>query len=288
MKIGVIGGSGLYSLRDSADSREISLSTPFGSPSDRIVHASFGQTEVFFIARHGRTHSFSPSEVPYRANIFALKSLGVEWCIAFSAVGSLEEGIAPGDMVIPDQIIDRTRQRQSTFFEDGIVAHVGFADPYCPVLSSVLLDACTRVGAKEKFNSHNGGTYICMEGPAFSTRAESRMYRSWGARVIGMTNLPEAKLAREAEIAYATVALVTDYDCWRSDTAAVEAHSVFEVLKRNSEHAAHVLKEAIGLLQGKQPSETASSALKSALVQRPAELPEAVLQRLRPLVEKYI
>ncbi|MCG8367473.1 MAG: S-methyl-5'-thioadenosine phosphorylase, partial [Pseudanabaenales cyanobacterium] len=212
-KIGIIGGSGLYQMEALKDITEIEIDTPFGSPSDALILGTLGGARVAFLARHDRNHRLIPSELPFRANIYAMKSLGVEYLISASAVGSLKEDVKPLDMVLPDQFIDRTKNRISTFFGEGIVAHIAFGDPVCPNLAKVLANSVESLDLLE-VNLHQGGVYVCMEGPAFSTKAESNLYRSWGATVIGMTNLPEAKLAREAEIAYATLALVTDYDCW--------------------------------------------------------------------------
>jgi 5'-methylthioadenosine phosphorylase len=228
-RIGVIGGSGLYAMDELTDLEEVRVSTPFGDPSDAITIGTLAGERVAFLPRHARGHRILPSDIPVRANIYALKSLGVEWVIAASAVGSLREEIAPLHMVIPDQIIDRTKDRATTFFTTGLVGHIGFADPFCPVLSGLLTAAAERAGAAV----HRGGTYICMEGPAFSTRAESNLYRSWGASIIGMTALPEAKLAREAELHYGMIAQSTDYDCWRESEEAVTAEMVMGNVARN-------------------------------------------------------
>jgi 5'-methylthioadenosine phosphorylase len=228
-RIGVIGGSGLYAMDELTDVEEIRVSTPFGEPSDSLTIGTLAGERVAFLPRHARGHRILPSDIPVRANIYALKSIGVEWVIAASAVGSLREEIAPLHMVIPDQIIDRTKNRVSTFFTTGLVGHVGFADPFCPLLAGLLGAAAEKVGA----TVHRGGTYICMEGPAFSTRAESHLYRSWGASIIGMTALPEAKLAREAELHYAMIAQSTDYDCWRESEEAVTAEMVMGNVARN-------------------------------------------------------
>jgi len=238
-RIAVIGGSGFYDFPDLEERREVTAETPFGPPSDAIVAGLLEGQPVAFLPRHGRGHRLSPSELPYRANIFALKQLGVEWIISVSACGSMREAIAPLDVVIPDQLFDRTRTRASTFFGDGAVAHIGFADPFCPVLSHVLNLAGRRVGA----TVHKGGTYVCIEGPQFSTRAESRIYRQWGVDVIGMTALPEAKLAREAEIHYATLAFVTDYDAWHQSEAPVSVEAVLSVLRHNVELSRRIVRE---------------------------------------------
>jgi 5'-methylthioadenosine phosphorylase len=240
LRIGIIGGSGLYGMEGLEDITEHSVTTPFGAPSSPLVIgrlAGMEGVELVFLARHGRDHQFNPSEVPYRANIFAMKTLGVSWIISVSAVGSLQMEVEPGHMVIIDQFIDRTKNRASTFFDNGIVAHVGFGDPVCPTLRSMLLAASREAGA----TVHDGGTYVCMEGPAFSTRAESNMYRSFGARVIGMTNLPEAKLAREAEISYATIAMSTDYDCWHEGHDDVTVEQVVRVARKNVATAQRII-----------------------------------------------
>ena len=286
--IAVIGGSGFYQIEGIQNLHERIVETPFGKPSDNIVCGELRGVPLFFLARHARTHTISPSEVNYRANIFALKSLGAAWCIAVSAVGSLREEIRPGDMLVPDQLIDRTRGRKSTFFEDGIVAHVGFADPYCPVLRSVLVESARAAGDSSIFGVHDGGTYICMEGPAFSTRAESNMYRQLGGSVIGMTNLPEAKLAREAEIAYATLALITDYDCWRQDGDDVDVAKVIERLRIQTDHAKRIVARAIAGLANKSPSQIATQALKNAFLTRFEDVAPATIDRLEPLLRKYL
>ncbi len=227
--VGVIGGSGLYDIEGLTSARSIRVRTPFGAPSDAITVGSLEGIRVAFLSRHGRGHVLNPSEINYRANIFALKSLGVSHVISVSAVGSMKESIQPGDVAVPDQFIDLTKRRVSTFFDDGIVAHVAFGEPICAELRQALLTAGENVGA----NLHRGGTYLCMEGPQFSTKAESRLYRQWGVDVIGMTNMPEAKLAREAELCYATLALVTDYDCWHETEEAVTVEAVLGTLHRN-------------------------------------------------------
>src|SRR3989449_4830804 len=234
-KIGIIGGSGLYQMPELKDLEEVRIDTPFGSPSDAFIVGTLENERVAFLPRHGRGHRFTPTELPFRANIYAMKLLGVERILSASAVGSLQEQYAPLDMVIPDQFFDRTRARaqESTFFGDGIVAHVGFAHPICGALADILEESCRTADVRV----HRGGTYICMEGPAFSTKAESNVYRSWGMDVIGMTNLQEAKLAREAEICYATLALVTDYDCWHPGHDAVTVEAVIEYLNKNVRNA---------------------------------------------------
>jgi 5'-methylthioadenosine phosphorylase len=286
-KIAIIGGSGLYTIDGIEEQREHTVDTPFGPPSDLISSGILHGTEVYFLPRHGKGHRLTPSEINYRANIFALKSLGVEWCISVSAVGSLIEEYAPGDVVIPDQVIDRTRGRTSTFFGDGVAAHIGFADPFCPTLSTCLYESASKAGAQHDFTTHRGGTYICMEGPAFSTRAESELYRSWGARLIGMTALPEAKLAREAEIAYGTLALVTDYDCWRQGEDAVEVAHIIETMKRNTEHAKLIVSDVVARLKSIAPSELASAALATAFITAPGAVSTETRSKLAPIIGKY-
>ena len=240
-EIGIIGGSGLYSMPGFEAQEEANIETPFGSPSDNYVLGKLAGRNVAFLARHGRGHRISPSELNFRANIYGMKSLGVERIISLSAVGSLKEEHRPLDFVIPDQFFDRTRGRISTFFGEGLVAHISFADPICPQLAETVASACAAAGVTAK----KGGTYLCMEGPAFSTKAESNVYRSWGMDVIGMTNLQEAKLAREAEICYVTVAMVTDYDCWHADHDAVTVNDIIANLVKNAENACKVVAEAV-------------------------------------------
>src|SRR5579862_8924333 len=241
MTIGIIGGSGLYSMPGFTASEEIVIDTPFGKPSDNIHVGMLAGKRVAFLARHGRGHRISPSEINFRANIYAMKSLGVSRIVSLSAVGSLKEEHKPLEFVLPDQFFDRTRGRVSTFFGEGLVAHVSFANPVCPQLSAVVHQACVRSGV----DVARGGTYLCMEGPAFSTKAESNVYRSWGMDVIGMTNLQEAKLAREAEICYVTIAMVTDYDCWHPAHDAVTVTDILANLKQNAENATKVVKETV-------------------------------------------
>src|SRR3954471_6498063 len=243
VKIGIIGGSGLYQMPELENVREQAVETPFGSPSDAFIVGELEGVTVAFLPRHGRGHRLTPSELPFRANIYAMKLLGVEYILSVSAVGSLQDQYAPTDFVIPDQFFDRTRARakESTFFGEGIVGHVGFGQPVCSELGDILEESCKAVGVK----THRGGTYICMEGPAFSTKAESNVYRQWGMDVIGMTNLQEAKLAREAEICYATVAMVTDYDCWHPEHDAVTVSDIIANLMKNAANAAKVVAEAV-------------------------------------------
>ena len=287
VKIGIIGGSGLYKMDALKDVREVSLDTPFGSPSDALILGTLDGTEVAFLARHGRGHHFLPTELPFRANIHALKQLGVEYIISASAVGSLKAEVKPLDLVIPDQFIDRTKERIATFFGEGIVAHVAFGDPICPQLAEILGDAVASLNLPE-VTLHRGGTYLCMEGPAFSTKAESNLYRSWGATVIGMTNLTEAKLAREAEIAYATLALVTDYDCWHPDHDHVTVEMVIENLHHNAINAQKVIQETVRRLAANPPVSVAHSALKYAILTRLDSVPVATKEKLALFLKKYL
>ena len=282
-KIAFIGGSGLYRMAGLTDSEELRLDTPFGATSDSIILGSLEGTRVAFLPRHGRGHRYSPTEIPARANIYALKTLGVERIVSVSAVGSLQEHIRPLDMIIPDQLIDRTRNRVSTFFDDGIVAHVGFSDPYCPDLSDALADAAARQGVEP----HCGGVYVVMEGPQFSTRAESELYRSWGASVIGMTALPEAKLAREAEICYTTIALVTDYDCWHETEEEVTIELVLANLNRNAETSQRVLRDLLHALPDGRDCECAT-ALENAIVTGPEHISRETRTRLEALLSRHL
>lgn len=284
--IGVMGGSGLYAMEGLTDVQERVLDTPFGAPSDAILTGKLNGVPVAFLARHGRTHSLIPTEIPFRANIYALKTLGVRYLMSVSAVGSMKEHIAPLDMVLPDQFIDQTRQRANTFFGQGAVAHVSLADPVCAVLSGVMADAFADASLTG-VNLHRGGTYVCIEGPAFSPRAESQVFRSMGASVIGMTNMPEARLAREAEMAYATLALVTDYDCWHPHQACVTAEMAIANLRVNAERAQQVLRRAIDRLARDNPVSPAHQALASALVTPPAAMAPAVQERLQALIGRY-
>ncbi|MDA0672633.1 MAG: S-methyl-5'-thioadenosine phosphorylase [Cyanobacteria bacterium] len=286
-KIGIIGGSGLYKMDALTDIEEIQVSTPFGDPSDALIVGTLAGARVAFLARHGRNHTLMPSELPFRANIYAMKTLGVEYLISASAVGSLQDEAKPLDMVVPDQFIDRTKNRVSTFFGDGIVAHIAFGDPVCTHLAQVLADAVDSLDLPE-VTLHRGGTYVCMEGPAFSTRAESNLYRSWGARVIGMTNLPEAKLAREAEIAYATLALVTDYDCWHPDHDSVTVDMVIGNLMKNATNAQRVIQTVVERLHTNPPPSEAHTALKYAVITPLDKAPAATLEKLHLLLGKYL
>ncbi len=282
-RIGIIGGSGLYEMDGLSGVREMELDTPFGKPSDAIILGELDTVKVAFLPRHGRGHRFSPTQVPARANIYALKTLGVERIISVSAVGSLREELRPLDLVVPDQLIDRTRQRASTFFDGGLVAHVGFADPFCADLGDVLYDAARRCNAV----AHMGGTYVVMEGPAFSTRAECNVYRTWGADVIGMTALPEAKLAREAEICYATLACVTDYDCWREATEVVTVEMVVANLMKNVSTSRAILREALPRIPLERSCPCAS-ALESAIITSRDRIPQETRETMRPIIGKYL
>jgi 5'-methylthioadenosine phosphorylase len=281
-EIGVIGGSGLYGMPGFAAQEEANITTPFGAPSDNYVLGTLAGRKVAFLARHGRGHRISPSELNFRANIYGMKSLGVERIISLSAVGSLKEEHRPLDFVIPDQFFDRTRGRVSTFFGDGLVAHISFADPVCPQLAEVVAGACLAAGVTGK----KGGTYLCMEGPAFSTKAESNLYRSWGMDVIGMTNLQEAKLAREAEICYVTVAMVTDYDCWHADHDAVTVSDIIGHLVKNAENACRVVAEAVAAMPAGRSCKC-GSALAHAILTDRNMVPEATRTKLGILIDKY-
>jgi 5'-methylthioadenosine phosphorylase len=282
-EIGIIGGSGLYSMPGLTDVHEVQVQTPFGEPSDAYVLGSLEGRKVAFLARHGRGHRILPSELNFRANIYGMKELGVERIISVSAVGSLKEEHKPTDFVIPDQFIDRTYHRVSTFFGHGIVAHVAFADPVCSEVAATIGQSCKDIGVA----GAAGGTYICIEGPQFSTKAESNLYRSWGAAVIGMTNLQEAKLAREAEICYATMAMVTDYDCWHPGHDSVTVEQIIKVLNTNSENAARVVKQAVALMP-RQRQCKCGSALQFAILSDPAKIPAATRQKLALLLDKYL
>jgi 5'-methylthioadenosine phosphorylase len=282
-KIGIIGGSGLYSMPGFTNTQEVRLETPFGPPSDAYVVGELEGKPVAFLARHGRGHRLTPSELNFRANIWGFKKLGVEWIISLSAVGSLKEEHKPLDFVIPDQFVDRTMGRVSTFFGGGLVGHVGFGDPVCGKLAGLLHRACHEAGVPAK----SGGTYVCMEGPAFSTRAESNLYRSWGMDIIGMTNLQEAKLAREAELCYSTIAMVTDYDCWHPDHDAVTVADIIANLNHNAANAAKVVAAAVRLLPIEARACPCASALATALITDRKAVPEETLEKLELIVGKY-
>ena len=283
VQIGIIGGSGLYDMAEVTDRKEVVVDTPFGEPSGPYVLGTLRGQRVAFLARHGSGHRLSPSELNFRANIFGFKTLGVEYILSASAVGSLKEEYKPLDIVIPDQFFDRTKGRASTFFGRGLVAHVGFAHPFCRPLSAIAYESGTRAGA----TLHRGGTYVCMEGPQFSTLSESRLYRSWGMDVIGMTNLQEAKLAREAEICYTTIALVTDYDCWHPDHDSVTVEMIIAHLTQNAKTAQQIIANAVERLPFERTCECAS-ALKYALITRPEAIPDNVRRDLAPIVSKYL
>ena len=283
VQIGIIGGSGLYDMAEVTDKREVMLTTPFGDPSGAYVIGTLRGKRVAFLARHGAGHRLSPSELNFRANIFGMKLLGVEFILSASAVGSLKDEYKPLDIVIPDQFIDRTKGRISTFFGRGLVAHVGFAHPFCRILSDIAHGAGQRAGA----TVHKGGTYVCMEGPQFSTLAESNLYRSWGADIIGMTNLQEAKLAREAEICYSPIALVTDYDCWHPGHDSVTVDMIVANLTQNAKTAQAIIAAAVDRLPYERTCECAS-ALKFGIITRPDAIPDATRRELTPLIGKYL
>ena len=282
--LGVIGGSGLYEMEGLTDIRPVTVDTPFGKPSDNYITGVLDGVKMVFLPRHGRGHRLLPSEINYRANIYGMKKLGVERIISVSAVGSMKEDIPPGDIVIPDQFIDRTKGvRKDTFFGEGVVAHVGFADPVCASLSDALFEAAQKAGAKV----HKGGAYICMEGPAFSTRAESYLYRSFGVSIIGMTNLTEAKLAREAEICYGTIALSTDYDCWHEHHDDVTVEAIVAIIMQNVAMAKNIIRLAVGNISGVRTCPCAT-ALQFAVITDKSHIPEAAKRRLDILIGKYL
>jgi 5'-methylthioadenosine phosphorylase len=282
-QIGIIGGSGLYDMAGVTDREEVKVTTPFGEPSGPYVLGTLRGKRVAFLARHGAGHRITPSELNFRANIYGLKTLGVEYILSASAVGSLKEEYKPADILIPDQFFDRTKGRPSTFFGRGLVGHVAFAQPFCKILSGIAYDSGKKAGA----TIHKGGTYVCMEGPQFSTLAESKLYRSWGMDIIGMTNLQEAKLAREAEICYTTIALVTDYDCWHPDHDSVTVEMIIATLNTNSAMAQQIIAGAVETLPYERTCECAS-ALKYALITRPDVVPDQTKKDLAPIIGKYI
>ena len=285
--IGVIGGSGLYEIEGLTDVQEVALETPFGAPSDVYITGNLGDAKMVFLPRHGRGHRLLPSEVNYRANIYGMKTFGVEQIISVSAVGSMKEEIVPGHIVVPDQFFDRTQgKRASTFFGNGIVAHVQFADPVCADLSAILVESAREVGA----TVHAGGTYVCIEGPNFSTRAESNIYRSWGVDIIGMTNLPESRLAREAEICYGTVALATDYDCWHEGHEDVSVEAVIAVIQKNVATAREIIRAAAGRIvqQRQQRNCLCAEALKFAIMTDKSLIPPNTKRALEPIIGKYL
>jgi len=282
-RVGIIGGSGLYEIEGLRSVRSFGVKTPFGKPSGDYLVGQLEGVSVAFLARHGRGHRIAPSEINFRANIYGMKSLGVERILSVSAVGSMKEKIRPGNMVIPDQFYDNTRCRTSTFFGGGVVAHVSFADPVCEELGGII----RRAGEAEGATVHWGGTYLCIEGPQFSTRGESQIYRQWGVDVIGMTNVTEAKLAREAEICYATLALVTDYDCWHQGEEAVTAEAVMAILQKNVELAKKVIRHCVVSIPGQRAC-ACSDALKNAIITSPGLISQNIRKRLRPIIKKYI
>ena len=281
--IGIIGGSGLYEMEGLEATREEAVRTPFGDPSDRYILGRLQGRPVAFLARHGRGHRLMPSELNFRANIFGFKALGAEWILSASAVGSMKEEIRPLDILIPDQFFDRTNGRPSTFFGNGLIAHVSVADPTCRTLGEILYRAGVQVGA----TMHLGGTYLCIQGPQFSTRAESRIYRSWGVDVIGMTNLQEAKLAREAEICYATMAMITDYDVWHDTEEDVSVEGVVKILQKNAETARAILRQAVRMIPEDRKC-LCAHALKDAIITPREAIPEQVKRDLAPIVGKYL
>ncbi|MDA3903546.1 MAG: S-methyl-5'-thioadenosine phosphorylase [Desulfuromusa sp.] len=285
--IGVIGGSGLYEMEGLTDVREVTLETPFGAPSDAYMTGVLGDAQMVFLPRHGRGHRLLPSEVNYRANIYGMKTLGVEHIISVSAVGSMKEEIVPGHIVVPDQFFDRTQgKRASTFFGNGVVGHIQFADPVCADLSAILVESARKVGA----TVHQGGTYVCIEGPNFSTRAESKIYRSWGVDIIGMTNLPESRLAREAEICYGTVALATDYDCWHEGHDDVSVEAVIAIIQQNVATAKEIIRTAVNAIVQQQQVRNCvcAEALKFAIITDKSLIPHATQQMLEPIIGKYL
>ena len=286
-RVGVIGGSGLYAIEGLTDREELQISTPFGSPSDAVIVGRLDDVPIAFLPRHGRGHRLSPSEVPARANIYALKSLGVEWVVSVSAVGSLRQDYAPLDLVVPDQLFDRTKSRPNSFFEGGLVAHVAFADPFCPHLSQLLWQSMSSLG---QVTGHLGGTYVCIEGPLFSTNAESQAYRKLGFDLVGMTALPEAKLAREAELHYATIACVTDYDVWHETNQAVTVEMVVANLQHNVENAKRIIRAVITRLPGPGTPLLCGCdhALRNAIMTDQALIEESLRERYRLLIGKYV
>lgn len=283
IRCGIIGGTGVDEIEDLTNREEIKVNTPFGSPSSKIIAGKLKDIKVAFLSRHGKGHILLPSEINYRANIFALKKLGVENILSVSAVGSLKEEIEPLNIVLPDQFFDRTRKRVSTFFGNGIVAHVNFADPICASLKNIVYNVCMEL----EIEAVNGGTYVCIEGPHFSSRAESNFYRKFGFDVIGMTNLPEAKLAREAEICYSTVALVTDYDCWHNEYSEVDIEMVFENLIKNSENAKKIIRNTILKMQEKKSCDC-SKALENAIITREDLITDEIKEKLNPIIGNYL
>jgi len=285
-RLGIIGGSGLYKIDNLENIVELSLETPYGKPSNKLLLGNLFGIEVVFLARHGENHTLNPSEIPYKANIWALRSLNVRWLISASAVGSLQEHIKPCDIVIPDQFIDRTHQRPLTFFTNGVVAHISMANPFCEILSQILSQEIEKLLTKEK-HLHIGGTYLAMEGPAFSTKAESNLYRDWGCSVIGMTNHTEARLAKEAEIAYSSLSMVTDYDCWNQNCENVSVDMVIENLQENANFAKSIISAAAKRISLSRPSSTFHDSLKNALVTPKEYVPDITKSKINLFTNKY-
>ncbi|MCL4477816.1 MAG: S-methyl-5'-thioadenosine phosphorylase [Deltaproteobacteria bacterium] len=281
--IGIIGGSGMYEMEGIKGVKEIRLETPYGDPSDAYIIGEYNDAEFIFLPRHGKGHRILPSEINFRANIYGMKMLGVEWIISVSAVGSMKEDIKPGDIVIPDQFIDLTKKRESTFFGNGIVSSISMADPVCPVLSGELYSAGKKLG----ITTHKGGTYVCIEGPQFSSRAESKLYRQWGVDIIGMTNMPEAKLAREAEICYATIALATDYDCWYQGMKDVEVNEIVKTMQENIEKAKSIIKAVIPIIDHSRVC-SCSHALRDSFMTSTSLISEKIKKDLKPIIGDYI
>ena len=285
-RLGIIGGSGLYRIENLGNIVELSLDTPYGKPSNKLLIGNLFGIEVVFLARHGENHTLNPSEIPYKANIWALRSLNVRWLISASAVGSLKENIKPCDIVIPDQFIDRTHQRPLTFFTNGVVAHISMANPFCEILSQILSQEIEKLLTKGK-KMHLGGTYLAMEGPAFSTKAESNLYRDWGCSIIGMTNHTEARLAKEAEIAYSSLSMVTDYDCWNQNCESVSVEMVINNLQENANFAKSIISAAAKTISIIRPSSPFHNALKDALVTPKEHVPETTKSKINLFTNKY-
>ena len=285
-RLGIIGGSGLYRIENLENIVELSLKTPYGNPSNKLLIGNLNGIEVVFLARHGEKHTLNPSEIPYKANIWAMRSLNVRWLISASAVGSLKENIKPCDIVIPDQFIDRTHQRPLTYFHNGVVAHISMANPFCEILSQILSEEIKKLLPKEK-EMHIGGTYLAMEGPAFSTKAESNLYRDWGCSVIGMTNHTEARLAKEAEIAYSSLSMVTDYDCWNQNSDDVSVDMVIKNLYENANFAKSIISAIAKRISSLRPSSSFHNALKNALVTPKEHVPETTKRKIKLFTDKY-
>ncbi len=281
--LGVIGGSGLYDMEGMENVRTVSVKTPYGDPSDSLVVGEIGGRTLAFLPRHGRGHRIIPSQINYRANIYALKKIGARWVLSISAVGSMKENIRPGDIVVVDQFFDHTKVRPGTFFGDGVAGHIPFADPVCPNLAGIVYEESKKVVKR----THRGGAYLCMEGPAFSTRAESRIYRKWGVDVIGMTNMPEAKLAREAELCYATIALATDYDCWHESEEDVSIEAILSIIRKNVENSKRIIRGVAGRLPGSVPC-GCGDALKYAVITDRKRIPPSARKRMSLLIGKYL